>query len=262
MKKLFGDREFNKRYNLGAINSINWARILAQIVYYVYSYIHIQEKLQGNNNDNATPQVRFVVPTGNFGDVLAGYYGKRMGLPIEDLVISTNENDILHRFWQSGSYEILKFPADEAAGGMADDGAKAHAQGVKETYSPAMDILVSSNFERLLWYLAYEHGESTNQNATIQEKRSAAGSTVAGWMNKLKSTGSVTMPEDVLKLARRDFLAERVSDDDVSGIPLFFFFSCSSHQTSREILYTNLNVSFLKFKDSLYDSVDIPEDLV
>jgi threonine synthase len=96
------------------------------------------------------------VPTGNFGDILAGFFAKRMGLPAEKLVIATNSNDILHRFWESGRYEKNPVHGKEAQGGIPEDGAKAHEGGVKETLSPAMDILVSSNFERLLWFLAYD----------------------------------------------------------------------------------------------------------
>ena len=102
--------------------------------------------------------LQFVVPTGNFGDILAGYYAKRMGLPMGRLVVATNSNDILARFWQSGRYEKVDSSAatDTCAPiGGASDG-KQTVGGVRETLSPAMDILVSSNFERLLWYLAYE----------------------------------------------------------------------------------------------------------
>ena len=106
---------------LSGVNSINWARILAQIVYYFVAAVAL-----------GAPDrpVSFAVPTGNFGDVLAGYYAKRMGLPIERLIIATNENDILARTLASGRYA---------------------PKGVKATQSPSMDIQVSSNFERLLF---------------------------------------------------------------------------------------------------------------
>ena len=127
VKLIFGDKEFNDKYHVGAVNSINWARILAQQTYYFYSFFQLQKQVQG--------KVRFVVPSGNFGDILAGYYAYKMGLPADKLIIATNENDILDRFMKSGEY------------------AKQQEVGVKATYSPAMDILISSNFERLLWYL-------------------------------------------------------------------------------------------------------------
>src|SRR5690606_4004200 len=116
----------------------------------------------------------------NFGDILAGYIAKRMGLPVEELAIATNANDILDRFVKSGRYE-----KDEAAG-------------VKETLAPAMDILVSSNFERLLWWLALEaEGAAVNNEEPAEEKKKAAGETVKRWMVELKSTGKTEVPQSV-----------------------------------------------------------------
>ena len=141
VKALFGDDEgIKKTHMLAAVNSINWARILAQISYYFYSYSSLVRLGKIKNGD----RIRFSVPTGNFGDVLAGFFAKRMGLPIEKLVIATNENDILHRFWRSGYYEKKPVHGAEAAnGGFPEDGVRAHEDGVRETLSPAMDILVS-----------------------------------------------------------------------------------------------------------------------
>ncbi|KAF9029513.1 tryptophan synthase beta subunit-like PLP-dependent enzyme [Hymenopellis radicata] len=173
VKALFSDRAFNAKHRLGAVNSINWARILAQTVYYFLAYFHVQRHLP-------TEDLQFVVPTGNFGDILAGYYARRMGLPMHaKLGVATNANDILARFWRTGRYE-------------KEDG---EGEGVKETLSPAMDILVSSNFERLLW-----------------EGRACA--VVDGWMGKMKADGRVEVPVGVLEAARRDFCAERVGDDE------------------------------------------------
>ena len=140
VKALFADPETNKEHNLGAVNSINWARILAQITYYFHAYFSLIDMPSWKEGN----KIRFVVPTGNFGDVLAGYFAKRMGLPIEKLVIATNENDILDRFFKSGSYSKRPVHGQEAEGGFKEDGVKAHEDGVKETLSPAMDILVSS----------------------------------------------------------------------------------------------------------------------
>ncbi|KAF9777515.1 tryptophan synthase beta subunit-like PLP-dependent enzyme [Thelephora terrestris] len=178
VKALFGDKEFNEKHRLGAVNSINWARILAQTVYYFLSYFRRESIL---------------VPTGNFGDVLAGYYAKRMGLPTDKLIIATNSNDILARFWKTGKYERVELEAETAAAPASgiSDGKDA----VKETLSPAMDILVSSNFERLLWYLAYEAEGGTVDDACAM------------------SNGRVEVPRKALELAKRDFIAERVSDD-------------------------------------------------
>lgn len=202
MKSLFADREFNSTHHLAAINSINWARILAQTVYYFLSYFHLQSQLPaGTNIDDI--EVQYVVPTGNFGDILAGYYAKRMGLPMGKLAVATNENDILARFWKSGKYEKVDSTTDG---------------GVKETFSPAMDILVSSNFERLLWYLASENAAAGQDG----EKQQLAGRMVDGWMKRMKSNGGVELPVAVLETARRDFVAERISDEEVCLTPMRF----------------------------------------
>ena len=121
VKGLFNNHHFRDTLGLSGVNSINWARVMAQIVYYFTSAVVL-----GAPNR----QVSFTVPTGNFGDILAGYAAKRMGLPVDRLVIATNENDILARALASGVYET---------------------HGVKPTQSPSMDIQVSSNFERLLF---------------------------------------------------------------------------------------------------------------
>ncbi|SCU89142.1 LADA_0E13894g1_1 [Lachancea dasiensis] len=176
VKAIFGDVEFNKKHNVGAVNSINWARILAQMTYYFYAYFQAVK---------ASPsKVKFVVPSGNFGDILAGYYAKKMGLPVEKLVIATNANDILDRFMKSGVYE------------RSDD--------VASTLSPAMDILVSSNFERLLWYLARD------VLASGDDQR--AGEIVNNWFIQLKTEGKFVADDAVVREAFVDFDSERVSD--------------------------------------------------
>ena len=121
VKDMFNDHAFRDRVGLSGVNSINWARIMAQIVYYFSSALSL---------GSPDRPVSFTVPTGNFGDIFAGYAAKRMGLPVERLVIATNDNDILARTLASGAYET---------------------RGVVATTSPSMDIQVSSNFERLLF---------------------------------------------------------------------------------------------------------------
>jgi threonine synthase len=128
VKALFNDLEFKSAYTLGAVNSINWARILAQVVYYFYAWGRVSGGDVGH-------KVTFSVPTGNFGDIFAGYVAKRMGLPVERLILATNRNDILSRFVNSGVYQ---------------------AREVHHTVSPSMDIQISSNFERYLYYLMDE----------------------------------------------------------------------------------------------------------
>ncbi|KAJ2902019.1 hypothetical protein MKZ38_001112 [Zalerion maritima] len=201
VKALFADPEMSTKLNLGAVNSINWARILAQITYYFHSYFSLSKNTEGFQVGS---QVRFVVPTGNFGDVLAGYFAHRMGLPVEKLVIATNENDILDRFWKTGRYE--KTPAEAAP---ADD---TRIGGVKETYSPAMDILVSSNFERLLWFLYHEYAVTAGLNE--EWNRTQASQAVAGWLKDLKAKGGFgPIDGELMGYARRDFESERVSDN-------------------------------------------------
>jgi len=180
VKALFADRAFNDKYHCGAVNSINWARILAQMTYYVKAYFSVV----GND---VGKRITFVVPSGNFGDILAGFYAKEMGLPV-DLEIATNSNDILYRFLQSGSYS---------------KGSEVHA-----TISPAMDILVSSNFERFLWHAAL--------NTVAQGDLAEAGKIVNQWMSELKSKGTFDVPKPVLELAQKTFKAQHASDKETS----------------------------------------------
>lgn len=210
VKAAFADPEMNKIHHLAAVNSINWARILAQITYYFYAYFHLLKQ-----KPDLKP-VKFVVPTGNFGDILAGYYAKRMGLPVSKLVIATNENDILHRFWQTGSYSKHTVSGPEQHNGFKEDGAQAHPEGVKETLSPAMDILVSSNFERLLWHLSLEHEFEQNPQTRIEQSTKQAGAKINHWFQQLKSSGSFTVDGEIVDLARETFGTYRVSDEQTS----------------------------------------------
>jgi threonine synthase len=126
MKSIFSDVEFKEKYSLGSVNSVNWARVLAQIVYYFYAFFRVQET-------TGAAKVQFAVPTGNFGDIMAGYIAVQMGLPVKKLILATNENNILSRFFNTGVYSIGE---------------------VVPTISPSMDIQVASNFERYLYYRA------------------------------------------------------------------------------------------------------------
>ena len=120
VKEMFNDEKFSKAINMSGVNSINWARIIAQSVYYFYAYFRV---------GNSQP-LSFSVPTGNFGDIYAGYLAKKLGLPIDKLIVATNKNDILHRAISGGDYTQKK---------------------VEETNTPSMDIQIASNFERLLY---------------------------------------------------------------------------------------------------------------
>ncbi len=120
VKAMFNDEKFSKAINMSGVNSINWARIIAQSVYYFYAFFKV---------GNGQP-LSFSVPTGNFGDIYAGYLAKKLGLPIDKLIVATNKNDILHRAISGGDYSQKK---------------------VEETNTPSMDIQIASNFERLLY---------------------------------------------------------------------------------------------------------------
>src|SRR3546814_16790120 len=121
VKAAFNDKDFAARFQLGAVNSINWARLMAQVVYYFYAAVRLGAPERA---------IAFAVPTGNFGDVFAGYVAAKMGLPIAKLVVATNVNDILHRAQSAGDYSV---------------------GGVTPTPIPLMAIQVSSNLERLLF---------------------------------------------------------------------------------------------------------------
>jgi threonine synthase len=222
VKQIFSDETFNKKYHLGAVNSINWARILAQITYFFHSYFSL---LRLTNSQPDAISVQYVVPTGNFGDILAGYYAKKMGLPISKLVVATNENDILDRFFKTGRYEKKPVTCPEAEGGKESDGVKAHEEGAKETLSPAMDILVSSNFERLLWYLAEECETGGDTEG--------AGKVLKEWMDGVKNRGGIVVSDSVLKAAQRDFTSFRVSDEDVP--PFFIWVNLDSCDNRRDL---------------------------
>jgi len=142
VKSLFNDLPFKSAYHLGAVNSINWARILAQSVYYFYAWARV-------SGGDPERRLSFSVPTGNFGDVFAGYLAKRMGLPIERLVVATNRNDILTRFVRTGVYAV--------------------GDAVYQTLSPAMDIQIASNFERYLYFLL--DGDSAQVRAAFESMR-------------------------------------------------------------------------------------------
>ena len=141
----------------------------------------------------------------------AGWFAKRMGLPIDKLIIATNENDILDRFFKSGGhYTKRPVHGKDANGGIVEDGAKAHSDGVKETLSPAMDILVSSNFERLLWFYSSQVGKSTDERSKV------AGQQIKTWLERLKSNGGFSVGQEVLEAAKADFESERVSDKETT----------------------------------------------
>ncbi|KQY20124.1 threonine synthase [Rhizobium sp. Root482] len=169
VKAMFNDTAFRDGVALSGVNSINWARIMAQIVYYFTTALSLGAPDR---------KISFTVPTGNFGDIFAGYVARQMGLPIDKLVVATNENDILARALKTGRYEM---------------------RDVKATTSPSMDIQISSNFERLLF-------EANDRDA----------SKVRAAMASLKQSGAFEIEEKALKAIRKLFRAGRASEKDVA----------------------------------------------
>jgi threonine synthase len=170
VKSIFSDKEFAKSINMSGVNSINWGRIIAQAVYYFYSYFLLK---------NEKP-INFSVPTGNFGDVYAGYLSKKMGLPINKLVVATNKNDILHRAISNGKYVT---------------------ETVLETNSPSMDIQIASNFERLIYDLNnHDDVETKNVMTTIKEK------------------GKYIISKEIIKIIKKDFISASIDEVEVLNI--------------------------------------------
>ena len=169
VKEMFSENNFREKINMSGVNSINWARIVCQIVYYFYSAFKFKNK-----------KIIFSVPTGNFGDIYAGYIAKKMGLPIEKLIVATNENDILEKAINSGEYKPGK---------------------VKPSLSPSMDVQISSNFERLLFDVL-NHDDKK----------------VSNLMSKLLSEGSFKLDKEQIKIIKKDFFANKVTDKETLKI--------------------------------------------
>jgi threonine synthase len=166
VKAAFANTDLGADVNLAAVNSINWARVMGQMPYYVYA---------ANRVAPDGDPVTFVVPTGNFGNVLSGWYAKRMGLAVDRLVVASNRNDVLTRYFETGSLVI---------------------ESVVPSLSPSMDIQVSSNFERLLWEASGRDGEA-----------------VADLIAELRSTGRVEVPKRWRDYISADFDGVRLDDD-------------------------------------------------
>jgi len=169
VKEIFGDLEFKEQHALGAVNSINWARVLAQVVYYFYAWFQV-------NKETGAEQIEVAVPTGNFGDIFAGYIAKQMGVPINRLILATNSNNILSRCINSGDYS------------MAD---------VHHSLSPSMDIQIASNFERYLYYLL-----DCNAEKVVQA------------MDQVKQNGQLDFTAAQKKRLKLDYASASIDDDE------------------------------------------------
>jgi threonine synthase len=171
VKSMFADEAFRKDMNLSAVNSINWARIMAQVAYYIYA---------GLSLGAYDRKISFAVPTGNFGNVYAAYCAGQIGLPIDQLIIGSNRNDILTRFFETGTMKLA---------------------GVEPSFSPSMDIQVSSNFERYLFDLV---GRDATKLTSL--------------MDEFKSSGEFTLDEKLIQKARAQFQAVRCSDEETAEL--------------------------------------------
>ena len=172
VKSILRDEYFCNKFSISAVNSINWARIVIQSVYYFFTFLRF------HSNDEIN-KINYIVPTGNFGDIYAGYVAYKMGLPINKLLIATNENDILDRFLHNGKYQIGE---------------------VFKTTSPSMDIQIASNFERLLFDLLDGSSERTKEK-----------------MLNLENKGTITVNDEQLKLAKTVFCSERSTVEHVNA---------------------------------------------
>ena len=168
VKAMFTDKLFANEIKMSGVNSINWARIIAQSVYYFYSYFLVEDNSESIN---------FSVPTGNFGDVYAGYLAKKIGLPINKFVVATNQNDILHRAITNGAYNV---------------------ENVLETISPSMDIQIASNFERLIFDL-----NNHSDKKTIDVMRS------------INEKGKYEIKKEFLDKINVDFLSSRMDENEI-----------------------------------------------
>lgn len=180
VKEIFSDKEFNEKlldnnYILSSANSINIGRLLPQIAYYFYSYMNLVDSSEIKLND----KINFVVPTGNFGNILAGYYAKQMGLPINKLICASNDNNVLYDFFKSGTYD--------------------RNRELKLTSSPSMDILISSNLERLLF-------EISNKDTNV----------INELLSNLNDKGVYKIPEN-MKDNLASFYAEYSNEEEVRG---------------------------------------------
>ncbi|MBB5336007.1 threonine synthase [Pectinatus brassicae] len=177
VKRIFNDNAINelltsKGYNLSSANSINWGRLLPQIVYYFSAYCDLV-----NTNDIEMGQkINFTVPTGNFGDILAGFYAKEMGLPVNKLICASNSNNVLTDFFATGTYDKKRE--------------------FFKTISPSMDILISSNLERLLFHMVNDDKQLNT------------------WMNDLQTKGTYTVNKEILEKITAVFAAQWLNEED------------------------------------------------
>jgi len=228
VKSMFIDNKFKNKINMSGVNSINWARIIPQIVYYFYAYFKIKEK---------DKKINFSVPTGNFGDVYAGYISKKMGLPINRLIVATNQNDILRKAINTGQYKIEK---------------------VVQTISPSMDIQVASNFERLIF------DTNSNNDLDIKEK-----------MKNLKEKNFFKIDKNQLEKIKNNFVSESLNEKETYNSIKNFYSKYNiildphtsvGYGVLEKISCKGINVILgtahpCKFPEAVYKAINLKPDL-
>jgi len=228
VKSMFIDNEFKNKINMSGVNSINWARIISQIVYYFYAYFKIKEKGK---------KINFSVPTGNFGDVYAGYISKKMGLSINRLIVATNQNDILKKAINTGQYKIEK---------------------VVQTISPSMDIQVASNFERLIF------DTNSNNDLDIKEK-----------IKNLKEKNFFKIDKNQLEKIKNNFVSESLNEKETYNSIKDFYskyniildpHTAVGYGVLEKISCEGINVILgtahpCKFPEAVYKAINLKPDL-
>ncbi len=229
VKAMFNDKDFRDKMNLSAVNSINWARIMAQVTYYAYTSMKFKDSGR---------KLIFSVPTGNFGNVFAGYVAKRMGFPIDKFIIATNKNDILYRLLETGEMKQEK---------------------VNPSISPSMDIQISSNFERLLFELMDRDGAALEQA-----------------MQDFRKDGSIKLGNDIYNDLKSSFISVRCDEEDtINTIKKYhaeYNYLCDPHTAvglyAAEMMQDkNSDIIFLctahpaKFPDAIKQAVGMEPEL-
>lgn len=202
VKKMFRNQDFLNNKRMVAVNSINWARIMAQIVYYFYCGLRL--------GANEKKKISFTVPTGNFGDIYAGFLAKKMGLPVAKLIVATNSNDILTRFINDNNY---------SKGEMV------------ETITPSMNIQVSSNFERLLFNVHHDFNKQQN---------------LAKLMNDFEETHSLKVENEILEKVKEDFESYSINDEETLKSIIEFYKECGEILDPHTAIGTLASQKFIK----------------
>ncbi len=234
VKLLFSDQEMREKYNLSAVNSINWARILAQIVYYFWAGVSIQD---------TNKKLEFIVPTGNFGNIFAGYAASKMGLPIQKLLVASNENNILTRYLNTGNMTALD---------------------VKSTLAPSMDIQISSNFERLIFDVYNQNGTNVREAMNAFRKTNSIRFSNESWKTICDLFDGFSASDQLIKETILKFYetkGELIDPHTATGVAASL--ENTNHTDTNTVCLATAHPA--KFPDAIKDSVgfypEIPKQL-